>query len=480
VSEALERTGQTPKQSVLSVVATPAVRSTFAALDPAVAAAVGNRAAAALYSVLATKWYEFASPEKLAMIKAKTGRTIVPGDWVSISYRELMEFASTTSKGSIIRWIRVLAEEVHPCPWRGCGKPHPVIVVERLGRNRDNRYRRWRCGEDVLVVRSRIRSEKLKEAARSRFDNDPSANLVLPFGDIVVDDGQDFVLAVSDSLEVSSQDFQPKLCGSPTIGLPGSLTTGLPWKSHYRTSRKSHDRTSLRVKRRYKNKKAAAEKSTITAAALTETTPIAAEFVVLAPKPSDVADDVDDIEAVASEATPLIWELGKRTEEGYDLAIARGVAVLVARALLVEYSGDCERARAALTRALVDRRVELAQKPVALLRRGILGKNGGQDRFLIRSPGTSQNGIRAPAKQASVCEGEEVAKRDRQKREDAALDRQAAAYFDALGAEEREELEAGVAAKLGLGARVRGSVVFFKLVMVEVKRRLGQAPDGRG
>ena len=91
MSEAFERVHSAPQKSLLSVVQPPAVRSTFAALDPAVATAVGNRAAAALYGVFATKWYEFATPEKLATIKAKTGRSIVPGDWVSISYRELMK-----------------------------------------------------------------------------------------------------------------------------------------------------------------------------------------------------------------------------------------------------------------------------------------------------------------------------------------------------------------------------------------------------
>jgi hypothetical protein len=185
-------------------------------------------------------------------------------------------------------------------------------------------------------------------------------------------------------------------------------------------------------------------------------------------------DEINDVDAVASEATPLIWALGKRTEEKYELAVARGVAILLARELLSEYGGDCERARAALRSAVADSRVELAQKPVALLRRGILGKEGGQDRFLVHCAGTPQ--IRAPSRQATEPNGEEATEREaeRKKREDVALDRRATLYFDALGAEDREALEAGVAAKLGLGSQVRGSMVFSKLVMVEVKRRLSQ------
>jgi hypothetical protein len=79
----------------------------------------------------------------------------IAGDWVEVNYKTLMDLTGTPSYNSIIRWLRVLSEQTHACPWGFCNDAHPLIVVERLGLNRPNRYRKWQCGEDVLALRPR-------------------------------------------------------------------------------------------------------------------------------------------------------------------------------------------------------------------------------------------------------------------------------------------------------------------------------------
>ena len=117
-----------------------------------------------LYGFLASTWFEYADPAKLAERRKK----FTPGDWVEVSYAQFMEIGGTRARASIIRWLRVLAEECHPCPWSRCADEHPLIVVHRQGQSKSNRYRKWRCGEDTLVIRRRVKSEKLREVARCR------------------------------------------------------------------------------------------------------------------------------------------------------------------------------------------------------------------------------------------------------------------------------------------------------------------------
>ena len=79
-----------------------------------------------------------------------------------------MEIGGTRARASVIRWLRILAEDCHPCPWSRCADEHPLVVVHRPGQSKPNRYRKWRCGDDTLVLRRRVRSEKLREVARRR------------------------------------------------------------------------------------------------------------------------------------------------------------------------------------------------------------------------------------------------------------------------------------------------------------------------
>ncbi len=186
-------------------------------------------------------------------------KKIVPGDWVEVNYRQFMEIGGTNAKASIIRWLRILSEDTHSCPWGRCGNEHPLVVVQRQGQSRPNRYRKWRCGEDTLVLRRRVHSQKLSEAAKRRVASGQRLNGIIMAAptaivtDVAVPDTQLALLMSHGEVsnpEVLQQDFSPvssqdNLKSSHKTS--ESLGTELQEVSQV-NARKSYHETSLRKK----------------------------------------------------------------------------------------------------------------------------------------------------------------------------------------------------------------------------------------
>jgi hypothetical protein len=341
----------------------------FAAVQPDVAHVLGpHRGASLIYGFLASSWFEFASPSDTIAGKKRPS----PGDWIEVDYRQLMEISGTNGKASIIRWLRILAEDVHPCLEGRCAGEHPLIVIHRQGQNRPNRYRKWRCGEDELGLRRRIQSQKLSESARRRVAAGEHLNGIFqarPSADSPAEIEPQLGLDLS---EAESRKFHYK---TSAPAAPGSFTTRLPdetRKFHHETSerasevpsrdgRKFHHETSLYGIENIENL-TAAEKSR--AAAIGE----------------QAADDVD---AVACEVVDAILELAKRTEPEYTDDRAWSTARRLANAALKMTQGEAVAARSLLLRAIADRRLARAGNPVGLLIRGVEGDAAGADRFLV-------------------------------------------------------------------------------------------------
>ena len=347
----------------------------FAALDHDVARVLGpQRGAAVLYGFLASTWYEFADPQKLADRKTK----IVPGDWVEVNYRQFMEIGGTNAKGSIIRWLRILAEDAHSCPWGRCGNDHPLVVVQRQGQSRPNRYRKWRCGEDTLVVRRRVRSQKLSEAAKRRVASGQRLNgIIEPAAaatsiDVAVPDAQ---LALSMSRgevptsEVLQQDFSPVPSQDSlksTYKTAESLATELQGVLRVNARESSHE-TSLREK----------SLNTDSVGSISRT---AAEY-----ERAVAIEEADEVDAVACEIVDAILTLARRVEPEYVDNRAWLVARRLATAVLETVAGEAAAARVMLLNAIADNRLARAKNPIGLLIRGVVGDGSGADRYLLSS-----------------------------------------------------------------------------------------------
>ena len=367
----------------------------FAALDHDVARVLGpQRGAAVLYGFLASTWFEFADPQKLADRKKK----IVPGDWVEVNYGQFMQIGGTNAKASIIRWLRILAEDVHPCPWSRCGDEHPLIVVHRQGQSRPNRYRKWRCGEDTLVVRPRVRSQKLSDAAKRRVASGQRLNGLLESAaplapDTLVPDAQLALITSYDEpldLEVLQQDFN-------AVSLEDDLKS--PHKTSERlatelqevspvNAQKSYHKTSLHGKRLNTDSvgsinRTAAEKQR--AAAVEET---------------------DEVDAVACEVVDAVAMLAQRIEPAYTDDQAWSVARRLATSVLKSCNGNASAARAMLLHAIGDRRLARATNPIGLLIRGVVGDSVGADRYLLPNDrGSASNGRDLPEARADQTLG---------------------------------------------------------------------------
>ena len=415
----------------LRSVDTPVRRAKFAALDHEVARVLGpHRPAANIYAYLASAWYEFASPEALRGIEAKTKRSKTPGDWVDVTYAELMKFSGTNSRASIIRWIRILAEERHECPWGRCSPDdqHPLIVSQRVGRSRPNRYRRWKCGEDTLVVRRRIRSAELKARAQERVragqllnghpaSSNSSSPLIVKSSDETSFALIPLPIEAAPFAEVKSFNETSLYADSPSRNTVSnevksysetsqterviSLLNGEAHdvKSHNKTSaslmvapsevprrdlQKSYDETSLRVNSPKSLNKTA--KDATDAAAQGKS---------------------DENDAVACEVVDEILALAQRTEPSYRDDQAWSVARRLAPIAIAQATGSSAGARALLLAAIGDRRIARASNPVGLLIRGVMGDENGDDRFLLNSAPAQKHAANvsmAPAANARKAE----------------------------------------------------------------------------
>jgi hypothetical protein len=338
----------------------------FAAVDLDVALVLGpHRGATTIYGFLASSWYEYAAPEQ-----GDGKKRPVPGDWVLVSYQQLMSVTGTRAKDSIIRWIRILAEDTHPCLAARCAEEHPLIVVRRQGQNKPNLYRKWKCGEDELVLRSRVRSQKLSEAAQRRVAAGEHLNGIFQargvVGDLCEDDAQ-LGLAIdigrpSEGASETARKLDDQTSGTG-LRKSGQQTSGSPpiklSEVGPSNSRELDDQTSLRIRKDLKIQKTAEKADAAT------------------------IDTADDVDAVACEVVDAVLELAQRTQADYPEAKAWEVARSLAAAILPLCTGRSAHARALLLHAIGDRRLARARNPVGLLRRGILGDATGEDRFLI-------------------------------------------------------------------------------------------------
>jgi hypothetical protein len=494
-----------PEPLALAIVQEPKKRL-FAALDREVARVVHDRAPAQLYSYLASAWYEFASADRLADMR-KNGRLKIPGDWVRVSYRDFMTFLGTKSRDSVSRWIRVL-EEKHECPWGNCSDPHPLIVVSRDGRGFDNRYRRWKCGSDVFVVRERVTSRRLSEAAADRVARRRGqstskgqlplvADAAVPPATAAPDSSSSAAAAVARNVtvvvtEVRQPDFKATSDAEPTeVRLADLQKTDArsassppvgqlevrPLENH-----KSDVRTSLHGKR---------ENTTdfvgsISPKVAEDTAPAAAvnkgESATAASKDERDAESEDlELDAVACEAVAAIMTLVAPTEPNYRVETAWAVARRLAAVALKQNAGEPVQARAMLGAAIADRRVTNHPRPVAMLIRGVVGKKDGDpDRFLLAQ--TSSAGTRSASKSVEIPKltARELAQREEEAAEtahaNAVLDRRAAAYLAALPPAELAALEDEQLAKFGSMSKehIRRSHMMRNLVILSVKKMLTQ------
>jgi hypothetical protein len=353
----------------------------FAALDFEVARVLGSRRGeAVIYGFLASTWFEYAPPVKLGERKRK----VAPGDWVEVSYPQFMEIAGTRSRDSVIRWIRNLAEDTYACPWGRCKDEHPLIVVVRPGQNQMNRYRKWDCGADSLVMRRKISSPKLKEAARKRQlesqELEASAEGISPrktahrtsarvredrsedrSPDVRDPQGED---RSPDSQRLASDDLQADIIKTADRTFARPLSGGSEDRAS--DARKTDQRSSLR-------------ENTI------NTDYVGQIDTKSAAKPDAAAtiEYIDEVDAVACEVVDAIWDLAQRVDEQYQDDQAWAVARRLAAPALALVDGDAAAARTLLRAAIVDRRLSRATNPIGLLVRGILGDEHGRDRFLI-------------------------------------------------------------------------------------------------
>jgi len=343
----------------------------FAALDHDVARVLGpQRGAAVLYGFLASTWFEFADPQKLADRKKK----IVPGDWVEVNYRQFMEIGGTNAKASIIRWLRILAEDTHACPWGRCGNEHPLVVVQRQGQSRPNRYRKWRCGEDVLILRRRVRSQKLSEAAKRRVASGQRLNGIpepAPMEiEVAVPDAQISLLATHDKVlepEVLQQDFSvvsPEDFLKSSYETSDRLATELQEVSQV-NDRKSYHETSLREK----------SLNTDSVGSISRTAAENERAVAI--------EEADEVDAVACEIVEAVLTLARRVEPEYPDDRAWSVARRLATTVLESVRGEAATARSVLLNAISDRRLARATNPIGLLIRGVVGDKKGADRYLL-------------------------------------------------------------------------------------------------
>jgi len=270
-----------------------------------------------------------------------------------------------------------------------------LIVVQRQGRSRPNRYRKWRCSEDVLVIRPRVQSAKLKELAKQRVKAGQRLNGIVesPSGAIdtepttpdsqlpllnspqpaalpettehVADHGMkpyDKATRATDARPSQEALSQGNLT---TVGqASGSLTISLQ-EALAPNSQQPCDKASLREK----------TLNTDSVGLISRTT---------AEKDHATAiEETDEVDAVACEIVDAVLFLAQRVEPSYRDERAWSVARRLAATVLEVVGGKPAAARAALLRAIGDRRLARASNPVGLLIRGIVGDDKGTDRYLL-------------------------------------------------------------------------------------------------
>jgi hypothetical protein len=352
----------------------------FAALDHNVARVLGpERGAAVLYGFLASTWFEYADPEKLRERNLDRKKKITPGDWVEVRYRQFMEIAGTRAKASITRWLDVLTEDHHPCPWSRCADEHPLVVVKRQGRTKPNRYRKWQCGEDVPVVRRHVQSQKLREVAQRRVQSGQRLNGIFEsapaaVAETVISDAQLPLLTTSnlEALPVGFKELEPIALEALPVGFKNDPTEALSEGFIKPSHEASHEAYSVGLQK-------PSHKASLRGNSLV----IVSENTAAIHSGAAAVEEADEVDAVACEVVDAILELAARVESDYPDDRAWDVARRLAGSALGAITGGPAFARAALIRAIGDRRLARARNPVGLLLRGVVGDENGHDRFLL-------------------------------------------------------------------------------------------------
>jgi hypothetical protein len=376
----------------------------FAALDHNVARVLGpERGAAVLYGFLASTWFEYADPEKLRERNLDRKKKITPGDWVEVRYRQFMEIAGTRAKASITRWLDVLTEDHHPCPWSRCADEHPLVVVKRQGRTKPNRYRKWQCGEDVPVVRRHVQSQKLREVAQRRVQSGQRLNGIFEsapaaVAETVISDAQLPLLTTSnlEALPVGFKELEPIAVEALPVGFKNDPTEALSEGFIKPSHEASHEAYSVGLQK-------PSHKASLRGNSLV----IVSENRAAIKSGAAAVEETDEVDAVACEVVDAILELAARVESDYPDDRAWDVARRLAGSALGTITGGPAFARAALIRAIGDRRLARARNPVGLLLRGVVGDENGHDRFLLTGAanGPTPRVDAAPASETATATG---------------------------------------------------------------------------
>lgn len=381
----------------VGVVAMPERRRLFLMVDPALILDGGiSHSGACLYAALAYLWFEnITDTTKLRELEQRCGRKRL--DPIVVTADQLRELTGLKKDGVAGR-IREL-EQPHPCIWRGCAEPHPLITVRRLGQGRGLQVRRFLCGDSQPVPRKRVRLTKAIAPAI------PSALWL---------DGEDVQKAVPprSSTEPQSAGTVPETREKAASPRSGKSTAPTAENAAVTPSKTRNSRSLERDSDAFK--KAAAprflrgkEGSQKTQAA-----------------DNAAAAAVGFEEAKKAELTLIesrVLELGKLREPGYGQSAAQRLGRrLIAAAL--DFLGDEELALRRLDAALGDPRVRAADNPLALLVRGIVGDRrqpADPDRFLLEAPQTPTTdlppGLRemlAQAVERAMPDGRWLAERD--------------------------------------------------------------------
>ncbi len=345
----------------VGAVAMPERRRLFLMVDPALILDGGiSHSGACLYAALAYMWFEnITDTGKLRELEQRSGRKRF--DPIVVTADQLRELTGLKKDGVAAR-IREL-EQPHPCIWRGCAEPHPMITVRRLGQGRGLQVRRFLCGDSQPVPRKRVRLTKaIPSATPSELWLDG-------------DDGQKAAPPRS-PMEAQSAETAPKTrqkAASPRSGRNASPTA----ENAAVTPSKTRDSRSLEHGSDAFKKAAAPrflrgkEDSQKTQAA-NNAAAAANEFE-------------DEKKAELALIESRILDLGRLTQPGYGEDAARRLGRrLIAAAL--DALGEPNVALRRLEAALGDPRVKAAENPLALLVRGVVGdrrRPTEPDRFLL-------------------------------------------------------------------------------------------------
>jgi hypothetical protein len=187
----------------------------------------------------------------------------------------------------------------------------------------------------------------------------------------VVPDAQ-LPLLVTPNLEALPVGFKNEPPEALPIGFTSATPEALPVGSVKPSDKASHEAYSVGL-----------QKPTGKASLRGNSLVIVSENTAAKDSGAAAIEETDEVDAVACEVVDAILALAVRVESDYPDDRAWDVARRLAVSALGAVEGGSAFARAALIRAIGDRRLARARNPVGLLLRGIVGDENGHDRFLL-------------------------------------------------------------------------------------------------